>query len=104
MPVIPEAAASDALDMVTLEAASAPYNDTVHVLLPCAKLIMWPITYSPAASENELNVIGWISGTLHPPWNIVKDTAPAVVLVPVDHTLEPEIDVTEASDVLLPKE
>ncbi len=34
----------------------------------------------------------------------MSDTAPAVVLVPVDHTLLPDALITEARDVLLPNE
>lgn len=62
------------------------------------------MTYSPAPIPVDAKVIGWIKGLLQPPWNCVRDVAPAVVLVPVDHTLDPDLLNTDANDVLLPKE
>jgi hypothetical protein len=74
------------------------------VLVPWAKLKRLPTTYSPGRTEEEANVIGWMSGVLHPPWNWVRDEDAPAVLVPVFHALVPEALITDAREVLFPNE
>lgn len=54
--------------------------------------------------DEDANVIGWIKGELQPPWNCVNELDAPAVLVPVPHALVPDALITEANEVLFPKE
>jgi hypothetical protein len=103
------AAASDA-EVIPVAAAPidepmafGPNSDTVQLVLWPAKAMMWPTTYSPAASVELANVNGFTFCPDHPTCNWLIEL-PALVADPLVHELDPEALRTEASDVLFPNE